>query len=113
MGNEFSLTIPIPKVKGKIIEKEKNGTEYINYEYDRVYVPEKRYSIPKRTTIGKKCEDSSGMMYPNPNHLKYFPDADMPEEYMERTDRSNSVPLFYVLTLILRSYLGAILFFFN
>ena len=81
----YKFRVEIPKVKGKIIEKEKNGSVYINYEYDRIYVPEKRYSIPKRTTIGKKCGDNIGMMYPNPNYLKYFPDAEMPEEYTERT----------------------------
>ena len=53
---------------------------YINYEYDREYKPDKKYNIPKRTTIGKKCEDDPEMMYPNPNFLKYFPDAELPED---------------------------------
>ena len=102
----YKFRVEIPKVKGKIIEKEKNGSVYINYEYDRIYVPEKRYSIPKRTTIGKKCEDSSGMMYPNPNYLKYFPDADMPEEYMERTDRSSCIRIgaYIVIRKIVQDY---------
>lgn len=26
-------------------------------EYDKVYKLDKKYNIPKRTTIGKKCED--------------------------------------------------------
>ena len=39
-----------------------------------------KYNIPKRTTIGKKCEDDPEMMYPNPNFLTYFPDAELPED---------------------------------
>ena len=56
------------------------GVVYINYEYDRIYKPDKKYNIPKRTTIGKKCEDDPEMMYPNPNFLTYFPDAELPED---------------------------------
>lgn len=39
-----------------------------------------KYNIPKRTTIDKKCEDDPEMMYPNPNFLTYFPDAELPED---------------------------------
>ena len=76
----YDFKIKIPEVKGKIYERTIKGGVYINYEYDRIYKPDKKYNIPKRTTIGKKCEDDPEMMYPNPNFLTYFPDAELPED---------------------------------
>jgi len=76
----YDFKVKIPKVKGKIYERTIKGVVYINYEYDRIYKPDKKYNIPKRTTIGKKCEDDPEMMYPNPNFLTYFPDAELPED---------------------------------
>lgn len=84
----FNFKVPIPKEKGKIFERTIKGVTYINYEYDRIYKPDKKYNIPKRTTIGKKCEDDPSMMYPNPNFLTYFPDAELPEDE-GRADRSS------------------------
>lgn len=75
----YDFKVKIPEVKGKIYERMIKGVVYINYEYDRIYKPDKKYNIPKRTTIGKKCEDDPEMMYPNPNFLTYFPDAELPE----------------------------------
>jgi len=74
----YKFTVPVPEVPGKIYTKMIRNVTYVNYEYDRVYKPEKQYNIPKRTTIGKLCEDDPTMMYPNPNFLKYFPDAELP-----------------------------------
>ena len=74
----YDFLVKIPEEKGKIFERTIKGVTYINYEYDRVYKPDKKYNIPKRTTIGKKCEDDDTMMYPNPNFMKYFPDAELP-----------------------------------
>ena len=71
----YDFKVKIPEVKGKIYERTIKGVVYINYEYDRIYKPDKKCNIPKRTTIGKKCEDDPEMMYPNPNFLTYFPDA--------------------------------------
>lgn len=84
----FDFLVKIPDVKGKIYEKTIKGVTYINYEYDRIYKPEKKYNIPKRTTIGKKSDEDPDMMYPNPNFLTYFPDAELPE-FQERDDRSS------------------------
>ena len=72
----YSFRVPIPE--GKIYPQKKDGVTYVQYEYDRVYKPDKKYNIPKRTTIGRVCEDDPSMMYPNPNFLKYFPDAELP-----------------------------------
>ena len=79
----FTYKVNIPKGK-KITHNIIKGTEYISYEYDRVYVVEKKYNIPKRTTIGKVCEGEDGKMYPNPNFIKYFPDVELPEEVEEK-----------------------------
>ena len=76
----YDFLVKIPAEKGKIFERTIKGVTYINYEYDRVYKPDKKYNIPKRTTIGKKCEDDDTMMYPNPNFMKYFPDAELPAD---------------------------------
>ena len=84
----YDFKVKIPQVKGKIYERTIKGVVYINYEYDRIYKPDKKYNIPKRTTIGKKCEDDPEMMYPNPNFLTYFPDAELPED-QGRDERSS------------------------
>jgi hypothetical protein len=75
----LDFKVKIPDIKSKIFQKAINGVTYVSYEYDRVYKPEKKYNIPKRTTIGKRCEDNPEMMYPNVNYLKFFPDAEIPE----------------------------------
>lgn len=107
----FDFRVPIPEEKGKIFERTIKGATYINYEYDRIYKPDKKYNIPKRTTIGKKCEDDSSMMYPNPNFLTYFPDAELPEDE-GRTDRSSCLRIgtFMVLEkLMMESMLDKII----
>lgn len=76
----YDFLVKIPEEKGKIFERTIKGVTYINYEYDRVYKPDKKYNIPKRTTIGKKCDYDATMMYPNPNFMKYFPDAELPAD---------------------------------
>lgn len=101
----LDFKVKIPKIKGKIYEKTIKGVTYINYEYDRIYKPEKKYNIPKRTTIGKRCEDDHGMMYPNANYLKYFPDAELPDE-VERTNRSSCLRIgtFLIIRKIIEEY---------
>ena len=83
----YDFKVPIPDVKGKIYPQERKGVIYIQYEYARIYNPDKKYNTPKRTTIGKVCEDDSSLMYPNPNYLKYFPEAELPVEE-NRAERS-------------------------
>ncbi len=84
----YGFKVEIPDVPGKIYFKTIKENTYVNYEYDRVYKKEKKYNIPKRTTIGKRCEDDENMMFPNPNFMKYFPDAELPADE-GRTDRSS------------------------
>ena len=76
----YNTKVKIPVIKGKVYHNPLRGVTYINYEYDRKYIPEKKYNIPKRTTIGKTCEDDPTMMYPNANYVKYFPDAVLPTD---------------------------------
>lgn len=74
----LDFKIKIPDMKSKIFFNTIRGVTYVNYEYDRIYKPEKKYNIPKRTTIGKVCENDEGAMYPNANYFKFFPDAELP-----------------------------------
>ncbi|MDK2808885.1 MAG: hypothetical protein PWP24_1622 [Clostridiales bacterium] len=77
------FTVKIPDIKGKIIIKKKGGSSYALYEYGRDYKPEKKYTIPKRTIIGKISEQDSSLMYPNERYQEYFPEAVFPEERPE------------------------------
>jgi len=101
----LNFKVEIPEIKGKIYNRTIKGVTYINYEYARIYKPEKKYNIPKRTTIGKRCEDNQGMMYPNANYLKFFPDAQIPEE-AERTGRSSCLRTgaFFIIRKIIQDY---------
>ena len=45
--------VKVPTVKGKITRRKKSNVVYIEYEYDRVYDPSRKYTFPKRVTIGK------------------------------------------------------------
>ena len=79
----YDFTVPIPVVKGKITFMKKAGTQYVQLETSRVYLPEKKYTIPQRVTIGKRDPDHPERMYPNEKYQDYFPDADMLEERPE------------------------------
>lgn len=72
--------VKVPEVKGKITFRTKAGTTYVEYESDRTYIPERRYTTVTRKTIGKLSDPDKRMMQPNENFLKFFPDADLPEE---------------------------------
>ena len=58
----YDFRVPIPDAKGKIYPQERKGVTYIQYEYARIYNPDKKYNTPKRTTIGKVCEDDLSLM---------------------------------------------------
>lgn len=76
----LKIRVPIPRDEKGVTTKKIKGTVYVYYEYGREYDRVKKYTIPKTTTIGKVCEDAPSLMYPNGNYLKYFPDAELPEE---------------------------------
>lgn len=100
----LDFTVEIPREKGKIFKNKLKNTTYICYEFDRVYHPDRKYNTPKRTTIGKVCEDDPERMYPNQNYLKFFPDAELPEE--SESDRSSCLKIgnYLVIRKIIRDY---------
>ena len=79
--------VDIPVVPGKLVRKNRGGHTYIEYEYDRIYDPVRQYTYPKRASIGRMDPEDPTRMTPNENFLKYFPDAEIPEE-IDRSDRS-------------------------
>lgn len=101
----MDFRVEIPKVKGKVYRNKIKGTVYVTYEYGTVYHPDRKYNVPQRTTIGKVCEDNPEMMYPNPNFVKYFPEAEIPKK-KEILQRSSCIRAgsYMVLDKIVRDY---------
>ena len=97
--------VKIPEVPGKITRRKKGNSTYIEFEYDRVYDPKRQFTIAKRATIGKESTSDSLMMLPNQNFLKYFPDADLPDE-KDRTTRSSCLRIgaYIVIRKIIDDY---------
>lgn len=101
----FDFLIKIPEDTGKITLNKRGETVYVEYTYERRYIPEKRYNVPRRTTIGKMSADDSAMMYPNPNFLKYFPEVELPDE-KNRSKRSSCLKIgaYTVIKKIIEEY---------
>ena len=49
----FDFKVPIPEEKGKIFERVIKGVTYINYEYDRVYKPDKNITSQREQLSGR------------------------------------------------------------
>ncbi|HAX51929.1 MAG TPA: transposase [Lachnospiraceae bacterium] len=101
----FDFLIEIPKDTGKISLNRRDGTSYVEYTYGRTYIPEKKYNVPKRTTIGKRSDTDSNYMYPNPNFIKYFPEVELPE-MKDRALRSSCLRIgtYTVIKKIIEEY---------
>lgn len=84
----LNYLVKIP-TEGKIVRQTKNGVTYIDYEYDRIYDKENKYTRPKRSTIGKQSPDNPDKMWPNQNYLKYFSDEELPESPSSGNSRSS------------------------
>ena len=69
----LDFLVKVPTVKGKITRRKKSNVVYIEYEYDRVYDPSRKYTFLKRVTIGKLSDTDPELMKPNQNFLKYVP----------------------------------------
>ena len=95
----------IPDVAGKITRRKKGDSIYIEYEYNRIYDRARQFTIAKRSTIGKQSKSDFVMMQPNQNFLKYFPDAELPEE-KDRTSRSSCLRIgaYIVIRKIINDY---------
>lgn len=100
---DFLVNIPIST--GKITYRKKGDTEYVYYEYKRIYTKGTNITNPKRVTIGKRDKNDPSMMIPNENYLKYFPDEDLPE-INERTKRSSCLRIgtWLVIRKIIEEY---------
>ena len=72
---KMDCIVEIPKIKGKIVCQK----GYVYFEYGREYKPDKKYNIPKRSCIGHIIDEKPGMMHPNANFIKFFPDVDLSE----------------------------------
>jgi hypothetical protein len=75
----LDFLVKIPENTGRITVNRRGETTYIEYTYSREYVPEKKYNVPKRTTIGKQSNEEPTMMQPNKNFIKFFPDVELPD----------------------------------
>lgn len=79
--------VRVPEAPGKITFHAKGRTTYVEFECERVYIKEKRYTEVKRKTIGKLSGADRQFMHPNENFLRYFPETELPEE-RDRSSRS-------------------------
>ena len=101
----FDFRVKIPEDTGKISLNKRKDTTYVEYTYNRKYIPEKRYNVPQRTTIGKVDPSDSTMMFPNPNFVKYFPEIELPET-RDRSKRSGCIRIgaYVVIKKIIEDY---------
>lgn len=101
----FNFLVEIPQNTGKISLNKRGSITYVEYTYGRRYIPEKRYNIPQRTTIGKMAPSDQTMMYPNPNFVKYFPEVELPET-KDRSQRSSCLRIgaYTVIKKIIEEY---------
>lgn len=76
----LNTTVKIPEEKGKIIYKTKGRSTYVLFQYGGDYNPDKQFTVPKRTIIGKRLPDNPDMMIPNEKFEIMFPDAEIPDE---------------------------------
>lgn len=101
----LGFNVKIPEGKTGVSKKRIKGTTYIYYEYGRKYYSDKQYTVPQCTSIGKVCEDFPDMMIPNGNYLKFFPDAELPEE-LPVSSRSGCLKIgaWLVIRKVIRHY---------
>ena len=99
----LNFLVKIPNAPGKITYRKKAETDYVYYEYDRIYDKVSQKTNPKRVTIGKRSMEDPAMMLPNEKYLKYFPDEDVPE-FNSRADRSSCLKI--GAWLVIRKIIG-------
>ena len=101
----LDFLVDIPSVEGKITNRSKGNSTYVNYEIDRVYNPENGYNVPKRVTIGKLSKQDPGKMVPNQNFRLYFPEVELPDEKYN-SERSGCLKIgsYIVIRSIMEEY---------
>lgn len=101
----YNFEVTIPDVKGKIAYEKHGDTIYVKYEYDRIYAPEKKYTYPKRATIGKLSKHDPSKFYPNQNYLTYFPNAKLPvQDYRSTRSSCLRAGAYIVIKKIIKDY---------
>lgn len=83
----LDTVVSVPDAQGKITYRDKKSGTYVEYECERIYIPEKKYTTVSRKSIGKLVDAEQLLMVPNENFLKFFPDVELPEE-KDRSSRS-------------------------
>ena len=74
-----TITVPIPEDKLVVIRK----GERVEYEIDRIYLPEEQNTRVKRKVIGRVDPVQPGRMFPNEAYFQLFPENEVPEEIRE------------------------------
>ncbi len=99
----LNCLVKMPNAPGKIVCQRKGETTYVYFETGRTYDPDKRYTAPKRVTIGKRSNADPDLIQPNENFLRFFPDTELPEK-KDRAERSSCLRIgtFIVIRQLLK-----------
>lgn len=101
----YDFEVPLPDAPGKLAYEKHGGMTYVKYEYDRIYDPEKKFTYPKRATIGKRSKEKPDMFRPNQNYLTYFPNAELPiSDYRSTRSSCLRAGAFIVMRKIIKDY---------
>ena len=101
----YDFQVKIPENTGRITVNRRGDTTYIEYTFARKYIPEKKYNVPQRTTIGKQSKADLTMMQPNQNFVKFFPEVALPDE-RNNSNRSSCLRIgaYLVIRKIMEEY---------
>lgn len=102
----MDFKVKIPTSDTGISRKRIKGVTYIYYAYGRDYNADKKYTVPKCTSIGKSSDEDPDMMYPNVNYLKFFPEEELPDADAADTSRSGCLRMgaFLIIRKIIAEY---------
>lgn len=98
---KLGVIVPLPDAKGKITRKVVSGKTYVYYTYGGTYVKEKGYVVPKRVGIGRLTE--GGLLEPNGNFARYFPDLVPGAEARARTSFTLRAGAYFVLSRLVKT----------
>lgn len=98
---KLDILVPIPDAPGLISRKNVGGKTYVYYEIGREYLSERKYTVPKRVGIGRLAED--GLMVPNGNFARCFPDLVPGAEIRAKTSYTLRAGAFFVLARLVRT----------
>ena len=90
MGNYYlkTVTVPIP-FEDKLVVIRKGVR--VEYEIDRIYLPEEQNTRVKRKVIGKVDPVQPRRMFPNEFYFELFPENEVPEEVREEFLRACAI----------------------